>query len=162
MKVDPTTPMFWEVVASHMKGRTGEECQQYYQQSAASTIPKKKAKPRVQKDKGKSLSNVNSAHGCLIIRENRMVDRCVRKDSSSCDPSRITQDRRSSVMRLGLRERGGGLIDNAPVSNHKNYRVLDKDIHPRYTPLVLTTSTSHPELLCSSKNKINKIHNLEL
>ncbi len=30
---------------------------------------------------------------------------------------------------------GGGLLDNAQVSNHKNYRVLDKDIHPRYTPL---------------------------
>ncbi len=27
---------------------------------------------------------------------NRMVDRCVRKDSSSCDPSRISRDRRLS------------------------------------------------------------------
>ncbi len=27
------------------------------------------------------------------VRENRMADRCVRKDSSSCDPSHITQDR---------------------------------------------------------------------
>ncbi len=32
---------------------------------------------------------------------------------------------------------GGGLLDNAWVSNHKNYRVLDKDIHPRYTPLFI-------------------------
>ncbi len=31
---------------------------------------------------------------------------------------------------------GGGLLDNARVSNYKNYRVLDKDIHPRYTPLL--------------------------
>ncbi len=31
-----------------------------------------------------------------------------------------------------------GLLDNARVSNHKNYRVLDKDIHPRYTPLMVT------------------------
>ncbi len=31
---------------------------------------------------------------------------------------------------------GGGLLDNVRVSNHKNYRVLDKDIHPRYTPLI--------------------------
>ncbi len=29
---------------------------------------------------------------------------------------------------------GGGLLDNARVSNYKNYRVLDKDIHPWYTP----------------------------
>ncbi len=29
-----------------------------------------------------------------------MVDRCVMKDSSSCDPSRITQVGRSKVMRL--------------------------------------------------------------
>ncbi len=32
---------------------------------------------------------------------------------------------------------GGGLLDNARVSNYKNYRVLDKDIHPRYTPLAI-------------------------
>ncbi len=30
-----------------------------------------------------------------------MVDRCVRKDSSSCDPNGITRDRRSRVIRLG-------------------------------------------------------------
>ncbi len=30
-----------------------------------------------------------------------MVDRCVGKDSSHCDPSRITKDCRSRVMRLG-------------------------------------------------------------
>ncbi len=30
-----------------------------------------------------------------------MVDRCVSKDSSSCDPSRMTQDRRSREMQLG-------------------------------------------------------------
>ncbi len=29
-----------------------------------------------------------------VIGENRMIDRCVRKDSSRCDPSRITRDRR--------------------------------------------------------------------
>ncbi len=32
-----------------------------------------------------------------------MVDRCVRKDSSSCDPSHITRDGRSRVMWLGSR-----------------------------------------------------------
>ncbi len=36
-----------------------------------------------------------------VLRENHMVDRCVRKDSSSCDPSRITRDHRWRVMRLG-------------------------------------------------------------
>ncbi len=35
------------------------------------------------------------------LRENCMVDKCVRKDSSSCDPSRITRERRSRVMQLG-------------------------------------------------------------
>ncbi len=35
----------------------------------------------------------------LLLRENHMLDRCMRKDSSSCDPSRITRDRR--VIRLG-------------------------------------------------------------
>ncbi len=40
-------------------------------------------------------------HIKYIIRENRMLDRHVRKDSLSCDPSRITGDRRSRVMRLG-------------------------------------------------------------
>ncbi len=33
---------------------------------------------------------------------------------------------------------GRGLLDNARVSNLKNYQVLDKDIHPRYTPLATT------------------------
>ncbi len=37
----------------------------------------------------------------VVIRENRMVDMCVRKDSSSCDPSHTTRDRQSRVMRLG-------------------------------------------------------------
>ncbi len=32
----------------------------------------------------------------------------------------------------------GGLLDNARVSNHKNYRVLNKDIHPQYSPLDIT------------------------
>ncbi len=36
-----------------------------------------------------------------VLRENHMVDRCVRKDSSSCDPSHITRDCRWRVMRLG-------------------------------------------------------------
>ncbi len=39
------------------------------------------------------LENHNRMHH-MIPRENRMVDRCMRKDSSSCDPSRITRDRR--------------------------------------------------------------------
>ncbi len=36
-----------------------------------------------------------------VLRESHIVDRCVRKDSSSCDPSRITQDHRFLVMQLG-------------------------------------------------------------
>ncbi len=30
---------------------------------------------------------------------------------------------------------GGALLDNTRVSNYKNYRALDEDIDPRYTPL---------------------------
>ncbi len=36
-----------------------------------------------------------------VWRENRMVNRCVRKDSLSCDPSHITWDRRPRMMWLG-------------------------------------------------------------
>ncbi len=31
-----------------------------------------------------------------VLRENRMIDRCVRKDATNCDPSHITRDRRVS------------------------------------------------------------------
>ncbi len=37
-----------------------------------------------------------------ILRENYMTDRCVRKDSTSCDPSRITRVRRSRVTMSGV------------------------------------------------------------
>ncbi len=36
-----------------------------------------------------------------IQRENHIIDRCVRKDSMSCDPSHIIRESRSRVMRLG-------------------------------------------------------------
>ncbi len=36
-----------------------------------------------------------------VLRENSMLNRCVRKDSSSCDPSYITRDRSSRVIQLG-------------------------------------------------------------
>ncbi len=45
-----------------------------------------------------------------ILRENRMVERCVREDSSSCDPNRIIWDRRSRVMRLGSQREESALM----------------------------------------------------
>ncbi len=41
---------------------------------------------------------------------------------------------------------GTGLLDNARVSNHKNYWGLDKDIHPRYTPLLQINNASYKQL----------------
>ncbi len=47
------------------------------------------------------LQTENMTLSSSTLRENCMVDRCVRKDSSSCDPSRMNRDHRSRVMRLG-------------------------------------------------------------
>ncbi len=46
----------------------------------------------------------------------------------------------------------GELLDNARVSNHKNYRVFDKDIPPRYTSLIHTII-----VVCFQKTKQNEM-----
>ncbi len=52
----------------------------------------------------------------LVLRENRMVDRCVRKNSLICDLSHITQDLRSTMMRLGHNERNSSSCTGQPYS----------------------------------------------
>ncbi len=39
-----------------------------------------------------------------------MIDRCVRKDSTHCDPSHITQDHRNHVMQLGSQRMESNLM----------------------------------------------------
>ncbi|MBL0721123.1 MAG: uL13 family ribosomal protein, partial [Sulfurovum sp.] len=60
------------------------------------------------------------------LRENCMVDKCVRKDSSSCDPSRITRD-------LAVR----GMLPKTTLGRHmlKKLKVYSGSEHPHTAQL---------------------------
>ncbi len=83
-------------------------------------------------------------HVSEVLKDNRKVDRCVRKDFSSCDPSRITRDRRSRARpkvqgdAAGVKTRG--VLPHTPV-NHMVFFLCHGFIKFMYINKILMKTT---------------------